>query len=130
MSNVDHPQHYGGADNPYEVIKVLEAWLTREEFVGGLKFNIHKYYARAALKAGAEDYAKGAWYASYLEGFLKRFPDNTRIARVDAAFAAKLRTSMELNAKLKRSIQDLSVNVRGKSADDIKASLLEILKSS
>lgn len=24
MSNaVDHPQHYGGADNPFEVIKVL-----------------------------------------------------------------------------------------------------------
>ena len=23
---VDHPPHYGGADNPYEAIKVIEAW--------------------------------------------------------------------------------------------------------
>jgi hypothetical protein len=23
---VDHPPHYGGADNPYETIKVIEAW--------------------------------------------------------------------------------------------------------
>ena len=28
--NVDHPSHYGGADNPYEAIKVLREWqLTR-----------------------------------------------------------------------------------------------------
>lgn len=26
MSMVDHPDHYGGADNPYETIKVIEAW--------------------------------------------------------------------------------------------------------
>ena len=23
---VDHPTHYGGAENPYEAIKVIEAW--------------------------------------------------------------------------------------------------------
>ena len=23
---VNHPLHYGGADNPYEAIKVIEAW--------------------------------------------------------------------------------------------------------
>jgi hypothetical protein len=23
---VDHPDHYGGADSPYEAIKVVEAW--------------------------------------------------------------------------------------------------------
>lgn len=26
-SAVDHPAHYGGEDNPYEAIKVIEAWL-------------------------------------------------------------------------------------------------------
>lgn len=26
MSNVDHPSHYGGKDNPYEVRKVIQAW--------------------------------------------------------------------------------------------------------
>lgn len=71
---VNHPAHYGGADDPYEVIKVLENWLSREEFVGALKFNIIKYQARAAKKNGAQDYDKSAWYAAYLADFLKRSP--------------------------------------------------------
>lgn len=71
-NTVDHPPHYGGADNPYEVIKVMEAWLTPEEFRGALKFNIHKYLARAAKKAGPEDQAKAAWYAKYLDEWEQR----------------------------------------------------------
>lgn len=27
--SVNHPSHYGGADNPYEAIKVIEAWLKK-----------------------------------------------------------------------------------------------------
>jgi len=23
---INHPDHYGGKDNPYEAIKVIEAW--------------------------------------------------------------------------------------------------------
>ena len=69
---VNHPAHYGGENNPYEVIKVLEHWLTREEFVGALKFNIHKYLARAKRKGKVEDYAKANWYSNYLVDFLKR----------------------------------------------------------
>lgn len=68
---VNHPQHYGG-DTPYEVIKVLEHWLTREEFIGAMKFNIIKYEARANKKNGAEDYKKAAWYANYLADFMQR----------------------------------------------------------
>lgn len=71
---VDHPDHYGGAENPYEVIKVLENWLTRDEFIGALKFNIIKYQARANKKAGAEDYKKSAWYADRLAKFLEENP--------------------------------------------------------
>ncbi len=67
---VDHPPHYGGADNPYEVIKVLEEWLTPEEMLGFLKGNVIKYTARARLKGGAEDYAKAAWYALRIQKFL------------------------------------------------------------
>ena len=40
-----HPDHYGGADNPYEAIKVIEAW--------SLNFNLGnvvKYIARAGKK--------------------------------------------------------------------------------
>lgn len=39
------PDHYGGEDNPYEVIKVIQAW--------GLGFslgNVVKYVARAGKK--------------------------------------------------------------------------------
>lgn len=74
---VDHPAHYGGADDPYEVIKVLRAWLSRDEFIGFLKGNIIKYQARAAKKSGAQDYAKSAWYAAYLDGFMKEEENGT-----------------------------------------------------
>lgn len=68
---VNHPDHYGGADNPYEVIKVLRAWLTPEEFRGFCKGNVHKYLARANRKGGDEDAAKAAWYARCLDDFNK-----------------------------------------------------------
>ena len=55
---VNHPAHYGGADNPYEAIKVIEAW--------GLGFclgNVVKYISRAEKKgATIEDLRKAAWY--------------------------------------------------------------------
>jgi hypothetical protein len=68
---VNHPSHYGGKDDPYEVIKVMKAWLTREEYIGALKFNIHKYLAREKKKGGQEDIKKAIWYAGELERFLK-----------------------------------------------------------
>ena len=42
---IDHPQHYGGEDNPYEVIKVVEA-LEMDFHLG----NVFKYIARAGKK--------------------------------------------------------------------------------
>lgn len=55
---VDHPAHYGGADNPYEAIKVIEAW--------GLGFNLGntaKYISRAEHKgATIQDLEKARWY--------------------------------------------------------------------
>lgn len=55
---VNHPAHYGGADNPYEAIKVIEAW--------GLGFclgNTVKYIVRAGKKdATVQDLKKAAWY--------------------------------------------------------------------
>lgn len=58
MDNVNHPDHYGGADNLYEAIKVIEAW--------ELNFNIGnavKYIARAGKKgAYIEDLEKARWY--------------------------------------------------------------------
>ncbi len=55
---VNHPAHYGGADNPYEAIKVIEAW--------GLGFNLGntvKYINRAGKKdATLQELKKARWY--------------------------------------------------------------------
>jgi hypothetical protein len=56
---VNHPAHYGGADNPYEAIKVIEAW--------SLNFhlgNTVKYISRAGRKSPdtIEDLKKARWY--------------------------------------------------------------------
>lgn len=59
---VNHPVHYGGADDTYEAIKVIEAW--------GLNFhlgNAVKYIARAGKKGDAlEDLKKARWYLDRL----------------------------------------------------------------
>lgn len=58
LEAVNHPAHYGGEDNPYEAIKVIEAW--------GLGFNLGnaaKYIARAEHKgASLQDLKKSVWY--------------------------------------------------------------------
>jgi hypothetical protein len=57
---VDHPQHYGGKDNPYEAIKVIEAW-----DLGFCLGNTVKYISRAGKKDAAktvEDLKKARWY--------------------------------------------------------------------
>ena len=56
---VNHPGHYGGADNTYEAIKVIEAW--------DLNFhlgNVVKYISRAGKKSqdSVEDLKKAEWY--------------------------------------------------------------------
>lgn len=57
---INHPQHYGGGDNPYEAIKVIEAW--ELDFKLG---NTVKYISRAGKKnpeKELEDLEKAAWY--------------------------------------------------------------------
>ena len=63
MDPINNPQHYGGDANPYEAIKVIEAW--------GLGFclgNVVKYIARAGKKDPAkelEDLKKARWYLDW-----------------------------------------------------------------
>lgn len=58
---VNHPSHYGGEDNPYEVIKVIDAW--NLNFCLG---NAVKYIARAGKKGPAsEDIEKAIWYLDH-----------------------------------------------------------------
>lgn len=58
--HVNHPAHYGGENNPYEAIKVIEAW--------GLGFclgNTVKYISRAGKKVSdrrKQDLQKALWY--------------------------------------------------------------------
>jgi len=57
-SNVNHPSHYGGESNPYEAIKVIEAW-----DLGFNLGNVVKYLSRAGKKGEPlEDLRKAAWY--------------------------------------------------------------------
>lgn len=59
-NTIKHPSYYGGRSDPYEAIKVIEAW--------GLNFNLGqvlKYIKRAGSKAGnsrVDDLRKAAWY--------------------------------------------------------------------
>lgn len=59
---VNGPAHYGGVDNPYEVIKVCEAWeLDKDAYL----FNVVKYIARAGKKdpkKELEDLKKAVFY--------------------------------------------------------------------
>jgi len=58
--SVDHPDHYGGKENPYEAIKVIEAWN-----LGFCLGNAVKYISRAGKKDKSkviEDLEKAVWY--------------------------------------------------------------------
>lgn len=59
---VNHPNHYGGADNPYEAIKVIEAW-----DLGFHLGNTVKYISRFGKKQNkdndiVQDLEKAKWY--------------------------------------------------------------------
>ena len=65
--------------NHYKVLSVepwdaMQAWLSREEFVGFLKGNVLKYMARANFKNGAEDIKKAAHYQEKLVSVLEAQP--------------------------------------------------------
>lgn len=70
---VNHPSHYGGAENPYEAIKVINSW--------GLNFelgNTVKYISRAGKKDPSkkiEDLEKAMWYLNYEINKLKSEPN-------------------------------------------------------
>ena len=67
---IDHPDHYGGKENTYEAIKVIEAW--------GLGFhlgNVIKYISRAGKKDPKtliQDLKKAAWY---LEKYIEKLEE-------------------------------------------------------
>jgi hypothetical protein len=69
LSNVDkkemvnNPEHYGGVSNPYEAIKVIDAW-----DLGFCLGNTVKYISRAGKKQKEkelEDLKKALWYLQH-----------------------------------------------------------------
>ncbi len=63
MEQVEHPNHYGGENDPFETIKVINAW--------NLNFNLGnavKYISRAGKKDPkkyVEDLKKSRFYIDY-----------------------------------------------------------------
>lgn len=60
IEQVNHPYHYGGEDNEYEAIKVIEAW-----DLGFCLGNVVKYISRAGKKkdnSTIQDLKKAQWY--------------------------------------------------------------------
>lgn len=78
--SVDHPQHYGGEDNPYEVIKVAEAWgFDKDAYL----FNVLKYIARPGKGNYLEDLKKARWYLNRRIGQLEAEAEATGQEPVD-----------------------------------------------
>jgi len=49
------PDYYGGEENPFEVIKVFQAWFGPEEYRIWLKLTAVKYLARLGKKLDAPE---------------------------------------------------------------------------
>ena len=61
--HVNHPHHYGGENNPYEAIKVIDAWE-----LGFSLGNTVKYISRAGKKESdkeLQDLKKAMWYLQH-----------------------------------------------------------------
>ncbi len=61
---VNNPMHYNAGN--IECIDSIEAMLTKEEFIGYLRGNSHKYRWRFRYKNGIEDLKKAEWYENKL----------------------------------------------------------------
>ena len=69
VEQVNHPKHYGGENNPYEAIKVIDAWE-----LGFSLGNTVKYISRAGKKGKdkeLEDLRKALWYLQHHIGTLE-----------------------------------------------------------
>lgn len=71
-SNVNHPSYYGGADNPYEAIKIIDALGLTKGFCLGSAI---KYLVREGSKQdnpAVQDLQKAAWYLNYYIDYLNK----------------------------------------------------------
>lgn len=72
---INHPLHYGGEDDPYEAIKVIEAWK-----LGFHLGNTVKYIRRAGEKDTVlKDLRKARWY---LDRKIQRLEESEKLQSV------------------------------------------------
>lgn len=73
---VNHPSHYGGKDNQFEAIKVIDAWE-----LGFSLGNTVKYISRAGKKNPTkelEDLKKALWYLNHhIESLESKLKENS-----------------------------------------------------
>lgn len=65
-SNPISPSHYEIGNTGIEAIDIIQATLTKEEYIGYLRGNILKYNLRASKKNGSEDLHKADIYSGWL----------------------------------------------------------------
>ena len=86
QEQVNHPSHYGGEDNTYEAIKVIENWN-----LGFCLGNVVKYISRAGKKDSGktlEDLRKALWY-------LQREISNLEAVEKSDAFLACMKEMLD-----------------------------------
>ena len=99
-SNVNHPSYYGGKDNPYETIKVIEAWGLDDNFDLG---NTIKYISRAGKKDKAcllQDLMKAQFYLNHEVEKLHKYNGNCELMKADERKARLLDEKKELEEDL------------------------------
>ncbi len=66
---VNNPSHYGGKDNPYEVIKVIDAWDLDFNLGNAIKYipraGEKLYPGKTKLESEITDLKKSAWYLNH-----------------------------------------------------------------
>ena len=66
VDNVNQPNHYKLDGLDVEVLDIIKAVLTKEQFEGALHFNVIKYILRTNKKNGVEDLKKAHKYLGWL----------------------------------------------------------------
>ena len=86
--------HYGGADNPYEAIKVIEAWGYDKDFYIG---TLLRYICRQGKKSGnlpIRDLEKALWYlARKIDNLKKELTPRRRMAMTEKSLGRALRAT-------------------------------------
>ena len=62
-ARINHPSHYGGADNPYEAIKIIDHWKLGFNLGNTVKYILRS--GRKKKKKRLEDLKKARWYLDH-----------------------------------------------------------------